>query len=80
MIKMGGTTTKGRKFVILGLSDMNMQRLREKKPIVVHGEEINADTDIYICWGETEELLTKEFAQLIDEHTKVVDRRDEKKN
>lgn len=79
MIKIGGTTSRGRKFVVLGLSDMNLKRLREKKPIHIAGEEINADTDIWICWGDSEEALIEEFSPLIDEHTMVRDHRGEKK-
>jgi hypothetical protein len=79
MIKMGGKTQDGRKFVVLGLSEGNLKRLREKKPIIVHKEEIDCDTDIWICWGETEDALAKEFHTMIDERTRVQDRRGEKK-
>jgi hypothetical protein len=82
MIKMGGTTKSGRKFVLLGLSELNLTRLREKKPIVVFGTEIRVPEieTLVICWGETEDDLTKELSRMIDENTRVIDRRGEKKN
>jgi hypothetical protein len=82
MIKMGGTTKSGRKFVLLGLSEVNLVRLREKKPIVVFGTELRMPEleMLVICWGETEDDLTKELGRMIDENTRVRDHRDEKKN
>jgi hypothetical protein len=80
MIKMGGRGN-GREVILLGLSEGNLMGLREKKPIVVHGEEIGwGARDIIICWGETEDSLAKELRGLIDERTTVRDHRGEKKN
>ena len=81
MIKMGGTTKSGRKLVILGLSEMNLVRLREKKPLVVHGVEVGVPEleMLVICWGETEDALTKELGSLIGPETTVRDHREEKK-
>jgi hypothetical protein len=82
MIKMGGATKSGRKFVLLGLSEINLIRLRQKKPIVVHGVEVGVPDmeTLIICWGETEDALNKELSVMIDERTTVRDRRGEKKN
>ena len=80
MIKMGGTKPDGRKMVVLGLSEGNLMRLREKKPIVIHGEEIGwGKHDIIICWGETEEKLVEELGSMIGPETNVRDHRGEKK-
>jgi hypothetical protein len=82
MIKLGGTTKSGRKFVLLGLSEMNIVRLREKKPLVVHGVEIGLPEleTLIICWGQTEDDLAYDFKEFIDENTRVSDHRGEKKN
>lgn len=82
MIKMSGMSKDGnRKVVLLGLSEGNLMRLREKKPIVIHGEEIGwPGQDIIICWGKTEDALTKELAHLIGPETRTRDHREEKKN
>lgn len=81
MIKLGGTTKSGRKLIILGLSEGNLMRLREKKPLVVHGAEVGVPDleTLIICWGETEDALADELGDLIDENTKVRDQRGEKK-
>lgn len=79
MIKMGGKGN-GRDMILLGLSEGNLMRLREKKPIVIHGEEIGwGKRDIIICWGETEDALAKELGSLIGPETNVRDHRGEKK-
>ena len=82
MIKMGGISYDGkRKMLLLGLSEGNLMRLREKKPIIINGEEIGwPGQDIIICWGETEDALTKELADLIGPETRKRDHREDKKN
>jgi hypothetical protein len=82
MIKLGGTTKSGRKFVLLGISEMNLVKLREKKPLIVFGVELGVPEleMMIICWGETEESLQKELSSMIDEYTRVTDHRGEKKN
>jgi hypothetical protein len=79
VIKMSGT--KGdRRMILLGLSEGNLMRLREKKPIVINGEEMNLPgLDIIICWGETEDALAKELAPMLGPETRVRDHREEKK-
>ena len=78
---MGGTTASGRKFVLLGLSEGNLLRLREKKPMVVHGVEIGVPDleTLVICWGETEEALQKELQEFVGPETRVLDQRGDKK-
>jgi hypothetical protein len=79
MIKMRGTNGK-RQMILLGLSEGNLMRLREKKPIVIHGEEMRMpNLDIIICWGETEDTLAKELAHMIGPETVRRDHRGEKK-
>jgi hypothetical protein len=82
MIKMSGTSRDGkRRVVLLGLSEGNLMRLREKKPIVINGEEMMMpELDIIICWGETEDKLAEELNYLISSETRVRDQRGDKKN
>ena len=46
----------------LGLSEANIQKLRENKPILVKLQElgITAPIEILIHWGETEHALAKD--------------------
>ena len=73
--------TKGdRTMILFGLSEGNLMRLREKKPIVINGEEMGLPgLDIIICWGKTEDALSKELAHLIGPETRVRDHREDKK-
>lgn len=66
MIKATGTSEDGRKFVLLGLSEMNLTKLREGKPIHIYGAELGIAHDIIICWGPTEDALTADLAPLLN--------------
>jgi hypothetical protein len=39
----------GRRTLILGLDDRNVQRLTTNQPLIVQGEEMGLDIDIYIA-------------------------------
>lgn len=82
MIKMSGTSHDGRRrMVLIGLSEGNLMRLREKKPIIINGEEFGwPEQDIIICWGETEDALAEELRGMIGPETRQSDHRTEKKN
>lgn len=41
------------KNVILGIDAENVRRLQEDKPILVKGDELGIDNDIYIIYGKT---------------------------
>ncbi len=62
MIKFTGSRD-GRLFIGFGLSQGNIDRLKEGKPIVVNLEELNLPyhADILILYGETEQSLTDEL-------------------
>lgn len=80
MIKMAGTSVDGRQVILLGLSEGNLKRLRERKPIHIHSEEFNIPgIDVIICWGPTEDDLMKELQSLIGPETEMRDHREEKK-
>lgn len=56
MIKFTGTGPKGR-MLFLGLSDKNLQLLREGRPIKVIGAEVGVDHDVVIFHGRTEQEM-----------------------
>jgi hypothetical protein len=79
MIKMTGTIN-GRETLILGLSDGNLKRLREGKPIHIFGAEMSLGIDVIIFWGETEKKLVAMVGPLIGPDTRIHDQVAKKKN
>ena len=72
MIRFGATLQDGRRLIGLGLSEENLHRLRDGKPIFVAGSSVNAPGfDIIICWGKTEYDLTEQMAYLIGPETDI---------
>ena len=60
--------------VLLGITDGNIQRLREGRPIHIHGEEMNLPgVEIWIITGRDEATLGKQLAPLIGPETIVRD-------
>lgn len=73
MIKFAGHHGD-RKIVGFGLSNGNLDRLREDRPICVKGEEVGLGAiDVVIFWGETEQAMYDRLRKegLINEQTKV---------
>ena len=79
MIKMTGQSKDGRTLVTLGLSEGNLKRLREGKPIHIFGAEMDLPVDICIFWGETEEKLVEMVKPFISPETRVRDMQKEAK-
>ena len=76
MVKFGASGSGGRALVGLGLSEENLRNLRERKPILVQGEEVNQPgVDIMIMWGETEEAIKNELAPYLGGGTRIEDKR-----
>lgn len=74
MIKLMGTNPKtGRKLFSMGISNGNIRKLKEGKPIVVFGPEVGLDHDIMIFWGETEEKMVEMLKPFIGPETVVRD-------
>lgn len=76
MLKMhAGGDKDGKPFhlVILGLSHMNLAKLKEGKPIDIDGTEVGlpAGFRIIIFSGETEQKMAREMESLIGPDTKV---------
>lgn len=61
---------------IFGLSDINMQKLMEGKPIKIQMEDLGYTGDprvIIIMYGKTEAALTQELQPYIGPNTKIRD-------
>lgn len=70
MIKAVANGPNGRKVVLLGIADMNIERMREGKPIHIHGEEMGlGNLEIWIFTGADEGSLAKQLAPLIGPET-----------
>lgn len=86
MLKIVGTNKQsGRTIILLGLEEMNITRMREGKPVHIHGEElylekISGGFEIVIVLGKDTETLAKRFGSLIGPETVVTNRVKEKKN
>lgn len=76
MLKMhAGGDKDGKPFrlVILGLSHMNLAKLKEGRPIDIDGTEVGlpVGTRIVIFAGETEQKMARDMESLIGLDTKV---------
>jgi len=80
MLKMVGDAKRdGRpiKLVVLGLSHMNLARLKDGQPIKFAGEDVGiAGVEVLIFVGETEQSMARELSDLIGPQTDVrIDRK-----
>lgn len=66
MIKASTTHADGRPLVFLGLSDGNLVRLREGKPILIDMKPYGLDGWAVIMHGATEEDITRELAKYLN--------------
>jgi len=74
MIKFkAGRGSGNREMLGLGLSEANLGKLREGKPIHIMAEDVGIDVDLLIFWGQTEESMTADLKKLglITEETKI---------
>jgi len=71
MIKFTATRENGRTMVGLGISEGNVERLRQGKPIHLHLEELNLPykIDLMIMYGETEQALADSLKEFIGPQT-----------
>lgn len=72
MIKAISETPDG-SFILLGLSEENLRRLREGKPLLVQMSELGHEGRVVIVYGETEEAIVRMLREegLLDSSTKV---------
>lgn len=61
MIKAVATDKDGVKLFVFGLSDGNIERLREGKPILVELAPLGGEGRVAIFWGETEEAMAADI-------------------
>ena len=74
MIKFTATTPNGRMLLGLGLSHVNLARLKNGMPIRFKGEPVGLPLyDILIFSGETEESMAKELDPAITAQTVIKD-------
>ena len=68
MVKAGGTSADGKRFVVLGLSRENCKRLLEGKPIQVDVEKdlgISGGPVVILVGGETEETIAESLKGML---------------
>ena len=61
VIKASGTSRNDQPFILLGLSQENWDRLRDRKPIEFNATALGFDGDIIIVGGDTEEDILDEL-------------------
>ena len=71
MLKAKMTSKDGNDCFIFGLSEKNIEKLRQGLPIKIQGKEIGLASDIVIFWGKTEESMYKDFVDLIGPQSSV---------
>ena len=47
--------------LFIGLSDLNIEKLKENRPIVFDGRPFGFQSDVIIVWGTTEEAIAREL-------------------
>lgn len=66
MIKATMTKDDGRTLVILGLSAMNIIKLKEDKPIFIDLEKLGIKgIEVFIFTGDTEQTMAKQLEEYI---------------
>lgn len=64
MVKAAGTKANGRRFFVFGLSELNLAKLREGKPIAFGLEPLGGAGEVMIMYGETEQHIEAELRAL----------------
>jgi hypothetical protein len=61
------------KLVIFGLSELNLQRLRDGKPIDIDLRPFGHELNVVIFYGKTEEDMRRDLAEFIGPETQYSD-------
>ena len=70
MLKIRTTLSNGRNLLILGLSHMNLERLKAEQPIAFRGETVGLPgIEILIFAGETEQSMARDMAEFVGPNT-----------
>jgi hypothetical protein len=75
MIRMSAETGAGRRLIVLGLSEKNIEKLREGKPIHIHADDMGFAGEIMIFTGKDEATMTDMVKPFIGPETQVNDER-----
>jgi hypothetical protein len=78
MIRMAATNTRGRKIIVLGLSEKNIEKLREGKPIHIHADEMGFPGEIMIFTGKDEASMAEMVKPFIGPDTDVREEAEER--
>lgn len=70
MVKFTGGSGE-HKIVGLGISEQNVQMLKQGHPIIVHGSDLGIGEDILIMYGETEDTIKEQLTPFLGPNTKV---------
>lgn len=79
MIRAAGRMDSGRPFIILGLEEGNIDRLRKGQPIHIHADELGFAGELIVILGKDVTDLQKMCAPFIGARTAVADERGRKK-
>lgn len=72
MLKMRTKLSDGRELLILGLSQVNLDRLKADQPIAFHGDTVGLPgLEIMIFAGETEQSMARDLAEFVGPNTRV---------
>ena len=63
MITFSGKNNRGRPLLGFGLSEKNLEKLREGLPIHLHADEMGFAGDVLIFYGKTEDDLAKQMIE-----------------
>lgn len=80
MIKATATSENGEKLVLIGLSDTNLEKLKEGSPILVEMWELGFTGKLVIMGGGTEDELAKMFRQNMSIENEVDERKPQEGN
>lgn len=72
MIKASVRMSSGRQLIVIGLSDLNLQKLQEGKPIHMDLESMGLLGEMYIFNGRTEAEMARTLAEFVGADTKVI--------
>lgn len=72
MLKMRTQLSDGRELLILGLSHLNLERLKAEQPIAFRGDTVGLPgIEILIFAGETEQSMARDMAEFVGPNTRV---------
>jgi hypothetical protein len=72
MLKMRTRLSDGRELLILGLSQINLDRLKADQPIAFKGDTVGLPgLEIMIFAGETEQSMARDLSEFVGPNTRA---------